>query len=188
MAPKKRMKYLITGITGFAGPHLANLLHKEDHDIFGLVRSSNGREDDIRDVIPDEVFKTIKFIYGDFTDKHAMERVVKDNKLDGVFHLGAQSHPPTSFLDPYGTFIANAVGTINIVDAIAQYQPTCTFMMCSTSEVYGAPLENQGKIDENFPLAPVNPYGVSKAAGDLYVRERGKSLKLPFFTTRAFNP
>ena len=41
------MKFLITGITGFAGPNLANLLHKEGHQIYGLIRSTNGRENDI---------------------------------------------------------------------------------------------------------------------------------------------
>ena len=38
------MKYLITGITGFLGPHLANKLIKEGHEVFGLVRINNGRE------------------------------------------------------------------------------------------------------------------------------------------------
>lgn len=180
-------KYLITGITGFAGPHLANLLDKERHEIFALVRSSNGREDDIRDVVPDEVYKKIHFIYGDFNDLHLIEHAFSDNQFDGVFHLGAQSHPPTSFLDPYGTFITNALGTINIATAIERYQPKCALMFCSTSEVYGAPLESQGKITEHFLINPVNPYGVSKAAADLYVRERAKSMKLPFFVTRAFS-
>ena len=57
------MKYLITGITGFAGPHLANLLSAEGHDVYGLVRCSNGTENDIRDVVNEEVYSTIKFLY-----------------------------------------------------------------------------------------------------------------------------
>lgn len=181
------MKYLITGITGFAGPHLANLLIENNHEVYGLVRGSNGTEVDILDVVPDKNYSKIKFLYGDFTDKELIGKVFKDNKFDGVFHLAAQSHPPTSFLDPRGTFETNANGTINIAEAIAAYQPTCKLMFCSTSEVYGAPLESAGAINENFPIEPVNPYGVSKAAADLYVRERAKSLKLPFFVTRAFS-
>jgi GDPmannose 4,6-dehydratase len=187
MAKLKRKKYLITGITGFVGPHMANLLHTVGHEIFGLVRSSNGREDDIRDIVPDKVYKDITFLYGDFTDLHAMERIFKDNKFDGVFHLGAQSHPPTGFLDPYGTFQATAMGAINIATAIERHQPKCALMFCSTSEVYGAPLEEQGPIDENFPIVPVNPYGVAKAQADLFIRERAKSKGLKFFTTRAFS-
>jgi GDPmannose 4,6-dehydratase len=60
-------------------------------------------------------------------------------------------------------------------------------MFCSTSEIYGDSPESAGKITESFPVAPMNPYGVSKAAADLYVRERARSVKLPFFITRAFS-
>ena len=47
------MRFLITDITGFAGPHLANLLHSEGHEVFGLIRRTNGMESDILDVVPD---------------------------------------------------------------------------------------------------------------------------------------
>ena len=62
------MKYLITGITGFVGPHLANLLIKEGHKVYGLVRASNGREQDIRDIILDKNYDKIEFLYGDIAD------------------------------------------------------------------------------------------------------------------------
>jgi GDP-mannose 4,6-dehydratase len=181
------MRYLITGITGFVGPHLANLLIDEGHEVHGFVRASNGREDDIRDVVDDRRFEKLTFWYGDLTDYESVLRVLRETRFDGVFHLAAQSHPPTSFLDPRGTFLANAVGTMNVAEAIRAAQPECRLMFCSTSEVYGAPREEQGPIHEGFPLAPVNPYGVSKAAGDMYVLERAASHKLPFFVTRAFS-
>ena len=60
-------------------------------------------------------------------------------------------------------------------------------MFCSTSEVYGVVSEEKGPIDESFQIAPINPYGVSKAAADIYVRERAKSKGLKFFVTRAFS-
>lgn len=181
------MKYFVTGITGFVGPHMANLLAEEGHDVFGLVRDANGNEQDIRDVVSDKNYKKIEFLYGDLVDAHSIDRIFKEQKFDGVFHLGAQSHPPTSFVDPVGTFRTNANGTIHIADAIARYQPECKLMFCSTSEVYGCVPESAGKITEEFPIAPMNPYGVSKAAADLYIQERGRSLKLPFFITRAFS-
>jgi GDP-4-dehydro-6-deoxy-D-mannose reductase len=181
------MRYLITGITGFVGPHLANLLVGDGQEVHGFIRNSNGREDDIRDVVPDRVFNTLQFHFGDLIDYESVARVVKEVPFDGIFHLAAQSHPPTSFLDPRGTFLANAVGTMNVAEAIRAHRPACRLMFCSTSEVYGAPEESQGPIHENFPLQPVNPYGVSKAAADFYVRERAVSEKLPFFVTRAFS-
>jgi len=181
------MRYLITGITGFVGPHLANLLVEEGHEVHGFIRSSNGREDDIRDVVPDKVYRTLQFHYGDLIDYESVSRVLGEVPFDGVFHLAAQSHPPTSFLDPRGTFLTNAVGTVNLAEGIRAVRPSCRMMFCSTSEVYGAPSESQGPIHEGFPIVPVNPYGVSKAAADLYVRERAVSEKLAFFVTRAFS-
>src|SRR5262245_15353393 len=181
------MKYLITGITGFAGPHLANLLVGEGHEVVGLVRASNGREQDIRDVVPDAVFGKLGFVYGDLTHLRSLDRMFAADKFDGVFDLAAQSHPPTSFLDPYDTFLANSLGSVNLVEVIATRQPQCRLMCCSTSEVYGDSPESAGEITEQFPIAPVNPYGVSKAAADLYVAERARSVKLPFFITRAFS-
>jgi len=181
------MKYLITGITGFVGPHLANLLIGEGHQVFGLSRATNGREDDIRDIVSDNNYSKIKMVYGDFLDADSIDKVFQEEKFDGVFHLGAQSHPPTSFIDPRGTFKTNALGTINIVETISKYQPECKLMFCSTSEVYGAVPESAGPITEDFPISPMNPYGVSKAAADLYVMERAKSLGLKFFITRAFS-
>ena len=62
------MKYLITGITGFLGPHLANKLIEEGHEVFGLVRINMGRENDIRDVVSEKNFSKIKFVYGDLTN------------------------------------------------------------------------------------------------------------------------
>ena len=181
------MKFLVTGITGFVGPHLANLLVEQGHEVTGLLRSSNGRENDIRDVVPEVNFSRFKFVYGDLTDYDSITRVFEGNKWDGVFHLAAQSHPPTSFVAPRGTFQTNCNGTINLVEAIQRLNPECRFMFCSTSEVYGAVPEEKGPITEDFPIAPINPYGVSKAAADLYVHERAKSCHLPFFVTRAFS-
>ena len=181
------MKYLITGITGFVGPHLANLLLNEGHKVYGLIRASNGREDDIRDVVADGNFAAIKFLYSDLTNPKSVAHIFQCHQFDGVFHLAAQSHPPTSFEEPEWTFLTNAVGTVALVEAIANNQPDCRLMNCSTSEVYGAVPESAGPIDETFPLNPINPYGVSKAAADLYVRERAISLGVPMFVTRAFS-
>jgi len=181
------MIYLITGITGFVGPHLAKLLIDEGHEVLGLVRNTNGSENDIRDVLSDEYFSKIRFLYGDITSEQNINDLFKNEKMDGVFHLAAQSHPPTSFKDPMGTFKINAMGTVNIVNAIERYQPECRLMYCSTSEVYGAVPEEKGKITEDFPINPINPYGVSKASADMFVRERAKSCNLKFFVTRGFS-
>lgn len=181
------MKYLITGITGFAGPHLANLLHTHGHEVYGLVRCSNGTENDIRDVVPDEVFNEIGFLYADLQNFRSVSNVMRNNHFDGVFHLAAQSHPPTSFLDPVGTFEANVMGSVNLMQAIEDHQPDCRLMFCSTSEVYGNVGADGRKIQESDVIFPANPYGASKAAIDLYMQERMHNGKIKGFVTRAFS-
>jgi len=181
------MRFLITGITGFAGPHLANLLHAEGHQISGLVRCSNGRENDIRDVVADEVYRNIHFIYGDLTNARVLSKIFQEYRFDGVFHLAAQSHPPTSFIDPLGTFENNVMGSANLIQAITDHQPHCKLMFCSTSEVYGNVGHDGHKIHVNDTLLPANPYGASKVATDLYMQERMINGKLKGFVTRAFS-
>lgn len=181
------MKYLITGITGFAGPHLANLLYKEGHEVYGLIRRSNGMESDILDTVSQECFNAIKFFNADLLNKDAQSEVFAENRFDGVFHLAAQSHPPTSLLDPLDTMRTNVTGTLNLIHAIEVYQDKCKLMFCSTSEVYGNSGKDGGLLLETDMLAPSNPYAVSKAAMDLYMQERMMNSCITGFITRAFS-
>lgn len=181
------MKYLVTGITGFAGPHLANLLIEERHEVHGLIRGSNGRENDLRDVISDENFENIKWLYGDLKDIRGLYNIFSSFKYDGVFHLAAQSHPPTSFKNPVNTYADNVMGSVNLIDAIQNNQKECRMMFCSTSEVYGDVCKDIGILKEDEHLMPSNPYGASKAAIDIYIRERIKNGFIRGFVTRAFS-
>ena len=83
-----RKKFLITGVTGFAGPNLVNLLHKEGHQVYCLIRSTNGRENDIRDIISDEVYKDIVFLYSDLKNHRTLQNIFKEIKLNKIlkFH------------------------------------------------------------------------------------------------------
>ena len=94
------MKFLITGITGFAGPHLAKLLLKEGHEVHGIIRCSNGRETDLLDIFTIEEFNKVKFHVCDLKHFYGVNKILKSEDFDGLFHLAAQSHPPTSFKDP----------------------------------------------------------------------------------------
>lgn len=182
------MKYLITGITGFAGPHLANLLIQNNRKVSGLVRRSNGMETDILDVVPKSHYKEIDFLYCDLLNKESLGSILKANKFDGIFHLAAQSHPPTSFVDPLGTFQTNVIGSVNLIESIIEHSPDTKLMFCSTSEVYGNVGADKRILMEDDRIQPSNPYGNSKAAIDLYLQERFTNGKLKRgFITRAFS-
>ena len=181
------MKFLITGITGFAGPHLANLLHREGHQVYGLIRRTNGMESDIHDVVPDDVYESITFVYGDLTNYRSLRTVFEKEQFDGVFHLAAQSHPPTSFIDPIGTMETNVMGSANLIQVIQDHQNNCKLMFCSTSEVYGNVGQDGRKIHWEDTILPANPYGASKAATDVYLQERMENGFIKGFITRAFS-
>jgi len=181
------MKFLITGITGFAGPHLANLLHREGHQVYGLIRRTNGMESDIHDVVSDDVYESITFVYGDLTNYRSVRTVFEKEQFDGVFHLAAQSHPPTSFLDPIGTMETNVMGGANLIQVIQDHQDNCKLMFCSTSEVYGNVGQDGRKIHWEDTILPANPYGASKAATDVYLQERMQNGFIKGFITRAFS-
>ena len=180
-------KYLITGITGFAGAHLANLLYDEGHEVYGLIRRTNGMESDIRDVVSDAAYEAITFVYADLTNYRSLRTIFEKNQFDGVFHLAAQSHPPTSFIDPIGTMETNVMGSANLIQVIQDHQEDCKLMFCSTSEVYGNVGQDGRKIHWEDHIVPSNPYGASKAATDVYLQERMNNGFIKGFITRAFS-
>lgn len=180
-------RYLVTGATGFVGPHLVKLLLREGHNVYGLIRGSNGREEDLLDVLTDDEISRVSWRYGDLCDYASLLEIFSNEQFDGVFHLAAQSHPPTSFKYPVKTFKDNVMGTVNLIDVMERTQKDCKFMFCSTSEVYGNAAKDVGVLKEDMPLAPTNPYGASKTAMDLYVQERCKNGFLNGFVTRAFS-
>ena len=179
------MKYLITGITGFAGPNLAKLLIKEGHEVHGVIRCPNGRQTDLLDILTLEEYDAITFHSLDLRQFHAIDKLLNSENYDGVFHLASQSHPPTSFKDPILTWEENVNATVNIITSLEGSDTK--LMFCSTSEVYGDSCKNVGLLKTSNPLTPSNPYGTSKAAMDLYMQERMSNGFLKGFVTRAFS-
>ena len=177
------MRFLITGITGFNGPHLAKILIEQGHTVYGLYRDSSVL--DINDVLKQYRDKLI-LLKGDLLRSLDVDTMLSTYKFDGIFHLGAFTHPPTSFDNPILALQTNTLATAIIVEAIRKYQSNCVLMQCSTSEVYG--VQKSGiSIDESFPMNPMNPYAVSKACADLFVLERTRNNMINAFITRAFS-
>lgn len=167
------MRFLITGIHGFAGPHLAKTLQKNGHTVYGM--SHTGCDS-----------KEYEVLSGDLRDQMEVEDIIRGYQFDGIFHLGSRTHPPTSFQEPVSYFETNAMGTVYLADAIRKYQPDATLMNCSTCEVYGIHPEGTN-ISEMTQTLASNPYSVAKLAADLYIAERCQNGLLRAFTTRAFS-
>tara|TARA_B100000131_G_scaffold221586_1_gene213149 strand:- start:4314 stop:5321 length:1008 start_codon:yes stop_codon:yes gene_type:complete len=179
------MKFLVTGTTGFAGPHMINKILSEGHDVVAMARNMDATPS-IVDVLGEENIRKVQFVYGDLVNLQSLAKIFITHKFDGVFHLGAFAHPPSSFRTPLLASQTNLLGSAQICDSIAMYQPECVLMHCSTPEVYGI-CPGDRKIDELTPMNPNNPYGVSKAAADMYVLERAANINLRSFLVRAFS-
>jgi len=176
-------KFLITGISGFVGPNLADLLLKNGHEVHGVIRSTHGRETDLLDILSENYLSRIHFHYLDLKDREDVRCLLSREKFDGIFHLSAQSHPPTSFLNPILTFDENVNASLNLITHCGDSK----FMFSSTSEVYGNQCTESGYLKETDRIMPINPYACSKSAIDLYLQERMQNKFIRGFITRAFS-
>ncbi len=177
------MRVLITGITGFAGSHLAEFILNEfpDVEVWGLVRWRSPLNNIMH--IKDK----LHLVEGDLKDYVSLREALKISKPDRIFHLAAQSFVPTSWKLPAETFAINAIGEINLFEAIRELKLDPLIHIAGSSEEYGLVYENEVPIKETNPLRPLSPYAVSKVAQDMLAFQYFQSYKLKTVRTRAFN-
>lgn len=150
---------LITGTTGQDGSYLSELLLDKGYKVYGMIRrSSVNTTERIAHLIPNPNFELIE---GDITDASCMHRLISGIKPDEAYNCAAQSDVGFSFYAPSETFNVNAIGTLNILEAIRLTSPKTRLYHCSTSELFGnsSPPQN-----ENTPMNPQSPYAVAKLA------------------------
>lgn len=177
------MRVFITGITGFAGSHLADYILAEHPgvNIYGLVRWRSRTENilHIRD--------KIELHEGDLKDIVSLNKCLAEIKPDRIFHLAAQSYVPYSWKCPTETFSVNATGQINLFEAILSLNLSPKIHIAGTSEEYGLVNDDEIPIKETNPLRPLSTYGVSKVAQDFLGWQYYKSYNMRIIRTRAFN-
>jgi len=149
---------LITGITGQDGAYLAQLLLGKGYRVVGLTpRRGSDTLWRLREL---GVLDRIEIAYGDVTDMGSVLGIVARHRPDEIYNLAAQSFVGASWDQPVHTADVNAVGTVNILEAIRQQRRETRFYQASTSEMFGkvqAPVQN-----ETTPFYPRSPYGVAK--------------------------
>ncbi|MEN9979579.1 MAG: GDP-mannose 4,6-dehydratase [candidate division WOR-3 bacterium] len=176
------MKYLITGITGFAGSHLAEyLLNLGNGEVHGTIRWRSRTEniDHLRD--------RIQLHDCDLRDSYSVNRLIASVKPDRIYHLAAQSFVPMSWAAPAETFVTNVIAQINLFEAVRAAGCDCRIQIACSSEEYGLVLPDEVPIKETNPLRPLSPYAVSKVAQDLMGYQYHQSYKLFIIRTRGFN-
>lgn len=177
----KGKKALITGITGFVGSHMAELLLKEGVEVYGIQRWRS-KSDNI-----EHIKDKIKFEEADLLDAHSLYTVVDKIKPDYIFHLAAQSFVQSSWASPTQTLEVNIIGSAHLFEAVRKTGLPIPIQIACSSEEYGMVLPNEVPIKETNPLRPLSPYAVSKLAMDYLGYQYHQSYKMNIIRTRGFN-
>ncbi len=181
-------RVLITGITGFAGSHLADYVLAEHPgvEVWGTCRWRSRREN------IEHLEGRIRLVECELADPTAVERALQAAKPDAIFHLAAQSFVPTSWVAPAETFHVNVTAQIHLFEAIREIQKQDgafdpVVQIACSSEEYGLVHPDETPISESNPLRPLSPYAVSKVAQDYLGYQYFRSYGLRAVRTRGFN-
>jgi len=177
------MKALITGITGFAGSHLAEYLLAEhpEVEVFGLYRWRSRMEN------IEHLGNRVQLLECELRDYNAVHRALEKSRPDFIFHLAAQSFVPSSWVAPSDTLSANIVGQANVFEAVRALGLDPAIQIACSSEQYGLVHPHETPIKETNPLRPLSPYAVSKVAQDFLGYQYFQSYGLKVIRTRGFN-
>jgi len=177
------MKVLITGITGFVGSHLAELLlEKPEVQVYGIQRWRSKTEN------IDHLMDRISMFECDIRDTTSIHQVIEELRPDRIFHLAAQSFVPASWHAPSETLMTNVIGQLNIFDTVRKLGlKDVRIHVAGSSEEYGLVREDELPITEENPIRPLSPYAVSKATQTMLGYQYHKSYGLHIVRTRAFN-
>jgi GDP-4-dehydro-6-deoxy-D-mannose reductase len=177
------MRALITGITGFAGSHLADYILEAhpDVEVYGLVRWRSRMENVLH------IQDRIHLVEADLKDMVSLKKALAEIGPDRIFHLAAQSFVPTSWRCPAETFAINSIGQINLFESVLELGLTPRIQIAGSSEEYGLVHPDEVPMKESNPLRPLSPYAVSKVAQDFLGYQYFKSYGLHIVRTRGFN-
>ncbi|MCB0193426.1 MAG: GDP-mannose 4,6-dehydratase [Anaerolineae bacterium] len=173
------MRALITGISGFAGGHLAQILLEQGVEVLGVARSSPKNMSYLS--------QPVTLFSADLRDPHAVDRLIDEVRPDVIYHLAGQAFVPLAWDKPWDTIENNIRPQLNILEAMVKYQLKARLLVSTSNEVYGRISEDQLPVRENTPLRPQNPYGVSKVAQDLLALQYHLSHGIDIIRARAFN-
>lgn len=178
----KTKKVFITGIAGFVGSHMADyLLVNTDYQIFGL-KMLNEHFRNIRHILD-----KVTLVYGDLIDQTSLEEALKVSRPDQIYHFGALSWVTPSWKMPAAYMQVNAIGTINLFEAMRKTGCKARIIVSCTPEEYGDVPKELIPITEETRLYPVNPYAASKVAQDAVCQSYFSSYGFEVIRTRTFN-
>ena len=173
------MRSLITGVSGFAGSHLADYLAQQpDVELWGCDRSG-----DRRPYHP----ASLKLLAVDICDAAATHALLEHIQPDRIYHLAGQAFVGSSWTNPWETLETNLRAQVNMLEAMRAFCPAARMLVIGSNEEYGRLTADDLPVTESTPLRPDSPYGVSKVGQDLLGQQYYLSYGLHVVRVRPFN-
>jgi GDP-4-dehydro-6-deoxy-D-mannose reductase len=176
------MRVLVTGVSGFAGGHLAEaLLEQGGVEVFGTSRRGHWP----RELWP--LTGRVALRRCDLGDGPGMEAILREVQPEQIYHLAGYSDAGRSFREVEEAWAGNLTGTRCLYDAILRWGGRPRVLYVGSGIVYGD-LEDAARAhDELAPLRPSSPYAASKAAADLVSYQYSRGAGLDIVRVRPFN-
>jgi len=153
------VKVLVTGGAGFIGSHIVDTLLREGHTAVVLDNLSTGRRENLPGHVPIHEI--------DICDRDGVRNVLEQERPDAVCHQAAQMSVGRSVKEPSFDAEVNILGFLNVLEAAAETGVKRIVFASSGGVLYGDVTEPQ---PETYPANPISPYGISKWAGERYLR------------------
>ncbi|WP_297486887.1 UDP-glucose 4-epimerase GalE [uncultured Cetobacterium sp.] len=170
------MAILVCGGAGYIGSHAVRALLEAKREVIVLDNLQTGHVD----AIPEEV----KLVLGDLRDLEFLNRVFKDNKIEGVIQFAADSLVGESMTNPAKYFENNVMGTMNLLNVMKKYNIN-KIVFSSTAATYGEP--KNIPILESDETNPTNPYGESKLMVEKMLKWYDYAYGIKYTALRYFN-
>lgn len=170
------MRVLVTGGAGFIGSHVCDHLLAAGHEVAALDDLSSGSRRNLSG--------RVTLYEGDVRDARFVELVFSEVKPDRVCHQAAQVSVSRSVREPRFDAEVNVLGLLNVLEASARHGADRVVFASTGGALYGDVFE---PVPETAPADPASPYGVSKLAGEGYLRAFARDRGLPAVALRYAN-
>ncbi|MBK8027821.1 MAG: NAD-dependent epimerase/dehydratase family protein [Chloroflexi bacterium] len=170
------VRILITGVGGFVGAHLVRALavpepHAEIHGVY---------------IEPVDSPLVIPHVL-DLRDEPSVKRLMDEIRPDQIYHLAGQASVRQALDFPWDTMEHNLRPQLNLTLAMLALEMSPRMLVISSGEVYDSDVAHEKTFTETTPLAPTNPYGVSKVGREMIALQYFRSHGLPMLRVRPFN-
>ena len=175
-------RVFITGATGFIGSWLTKELLKKCPKVIALVRDYEYQSEFFRSKNNEKT----TIIDGQLEDISILKQTLKENEIDTVFHLAAETIVGAAYKDPLKTFESNIRGTYNLLEACRLFEKNIeNIIVASSDKAYG--ISDELPYTEDQALKGTHPYDVSKSCTDLIAQTYYHTYELPIIVARCGN-